>query len=489
MKKRFLLTVIPALLVLSSCGIKPSVKAEPIFQEDTLAHEEIFGGEDSGRLIRGTKLSVDNYDQQQNNDSRPNIGIQSYEKDGYISIRFVAAVKISGELSSASAVWTRAMYNPDGSILKDFADKPCQKVYEEINDHGTKMDIAQYNGLHESHYNYFVVYTMLNIKKADYRDCYLNAYLTLGDGKQTKVLATQVEFNNNTTYLFEPSQRYFLRVNPGNQQYEIAQDATTQGDNPQNNYASFTASLTDGDEFIIIANDVANKRFRIYDASSLKGDVSNFAFSNANGKFKANLDENFVLYLNKAGEVWTSVSGEHYQLFINDVLSSIENAVPTGWADNAVFSNVAITSIDSTLKVKLNGTVVSQKEVHGIGNYIVGLNSGNAVWANLSGENTLYFSKPADGWTDVYLYAWDSNNSSVKNHDWPGLAMSDTGATNELGQKIYSMTLDLSLYNTIIINNGSGTQSGNTSVSGLVYNAFYYDGSNALGQWAYAPAA
>ena len=55
MKKKLLLTFLPAVLVLSACGGRAlqnnpnnnngAIEAEDIFEEDTLAHEEIFGGE------------------------------------------------------------------------------------------------------------------------------------------------------------------------------------------------------------------------------------------------------------------------------------------------------------------------------------------------------------------------------------------------------------------------------------------------------------
>lgn len=271
MKKRLLLAILPALLALSSCSAQPKAKAEPLFLEDTLAHEEVFGGNDNGEyLYKGTKLDFDDYaDVPSNDDLRPAIGVQhQVDQSGqYISIRFVAAIKVSGALSDATAVWTRAMYNPDGSILKDFATKSSLKAYEEINNAGSALHITTFNGSYETHYNYFVVYTMLNIKLADYANCYLNAYLTLGDGKKTLELAVPVrtDISPNNVWKFEASQRYFIRLNPfGTDEQDFAQDATTQGENPENNYASFTHSFAQGDEFVIVGNDVLNKRFNIY---------------------------------------------------------------------------------------------------------------------------------------------------------------------------------------------------------------------------------
>lgn len=386
MKKRFLLAVLPALLVLSSCGLQPKVEAEPQFEEDTLAHDDLFREADGALLYKGNINKADpiDYTLDPYPGNRPSIGIQTYEEGNTISIRFVAAIKVTGNLSEATAVWTRAMYKPDGSIYKDFAEMPCQKVYTTINNHGAEQSISAFNGQYETKYDYFVVYTLRGINKASFADYYLNAYLTLGDGSQSKVLATKVNYDYYALYAFEPSQRYFLRGQINGEQQDIAQDATTQGNNPEHNYASFSTVLTDCDEFVIVANDVANKRFKIYDASCLTGDVSNFAFSNVNGKFKANLTENFVLYLNKDGELWTSVSGQHYQLFVGDVLSPIESAIISGYeTDKAVFSGVAIENDNTSVKVRLNGTQVGASySIAYSGYYTVGLNSGNSVFAN-----------------------------------------------------------------------------------------------------------
>ena len=315
MKKRLLLAVLPALLVLASCSAQPKAKAEPIFEEDTLAHEEVFGGNDKGEYIyKETKLNFDDYADVPTNDNlRPAIGVQHQVNGNNISIRFVAAIKVSGELSEATATWTRAMYKADGSILKDFANMPSQKAYTAINNAGNELLIQTFNGQYETHYDYFVVYTMLNIDKTQYANCYLNAYLTLGDGKQTMELAVPVSetISANTVWKFEASQRYFLRFNPrATNQYDVAQDAVTQGDNPSNNYASFTHSFDLNDEFVIVANDVANKRFKIYDASCLTGTNNpvGYFFDNASSKIKTNFAGDYVLYLNKSGELWQSAS-------------------------------------------------------------------------------------------------------------------------------------------------------------------------------------
>ena len=488
MKKRFLLAVLPALLVLSSCGLQPKVEAEPQFEEDTLAHDDLFREADGALLYKGNINKADpiDYTLDPYPGNRPSIGIQTYEEGNTISIRFVAAIKVTGNLSQATAVWTRAMYRPDGSIYKDFAQMPCQKVYTTINNHGDEQSISSFNGQYGTKYDYFVVYTLRGINKASFADYYLNAYLTLGDGSQSKVLATKVNYDYYALYAFEPSQRYFLRGQINGEQQDIAQDATTQGDNPQNNYASFSTGLTDCDEFVIVANDVTNKRFKIYDASCLTGDVSNFAFSNVNGKFKVNLTENFVLYLNKAGELWTSVSGEHYQLFINDVLSDVESSVPAGWNDVAVFSSVVISEANSTLKIKRNGSEVSSANAISKGTYLVGLNSDNNAWAKLTGNTALYFTN-GQNWGTVYAYAWDSKDGSNKNANWPGVAMTYVGL-NEYNQQIFTVNIDLSSYDRLIINKGD--DSGKTSdidISNLNQNAFYLTGSNpfGVGQWSY----
>ena len=90
---------------------------------------------------------------------------------------------------------------------------------------------------------------------------------------------------------------------------------------------------------------------------------------------------------------------------------------------------------------------------------------------------SLYFSAPNDSyWGDKsYCYLW--NNTTMVDNSWPGQEMTYVG-TNGYGQKVYTIDVDLEQYDMIIINNGNGWQSADTSLSGAKDNTGYYLGDN-----------
>ena len=116
MNKKALLVVLPALLVLSACQIGPKSKDNNIFLEDTLAHEELFGGVD----FCGVNTNIRKVDPVEHPDNDPTIGIQSQQEEGNkVSFRFVAAVSIAPEnLESTVANWTRTVSDKDGNVLE-----------------------------------------------------------------------------------------------------------------------------------------------------------------------------------------------------------------------------------------------------------------------------------------------------------------------------------------------------------------------------------
>ena len=101
---------------------------------------------------------------------------------------------------------------------------------------------------------------------------------------------------------------------------------------------------------------------------------------------------------------------------------------------------------------------------------------------------SLYFSAPAEWWGDkTYCYLW--NNTTMVNNSWPGQLMTYV-ETNEYGQKIYTIDVDLDQYDMIIFNNNNGWQSADTSLKGAKDNSGYYlNSDNTLGTYTYQPKA
>lgn len=209
MKNKLVLFVLPALLVLSSCGTKPATDNK-IFLEDTNAHEEIFGGFENSvdlRVKKEGEIGLTSI-------TAPKIGYQiNYDSvNDKLAIRFVAAIKETG----VKAYWRRGFADPDGGFPqnKKFSDEPQQAsaYYEELNGGNTvlKAGVGEY-----SDYVGFVVYTIRNIPYAANADKYVAAYVNLvGDEdsnihNNSKGLAVRIEKKSDSesanVFTFDPT--------------------------------------------------------------------------------------------------------------------------------------------------------------------------------------------------------------------------------------------------------------------------------------------
>lgn len=97
---------------------------------------------------------------------------------------------------------------------------------------------------------------------------------------------------------------------------------------------------------------------------------------------------------------------------------------------------------------------------------------------------SVYFSAPAEWWGDkTYCYLW--NDSTQKNNSWPGQEMTYVGS-NDYGQRVYTIDVDLDQFDMIIFNNNNGWQSQDTSLSGAADNTGYYlTDNNALSTYTF----
>lgn len=349
MKKRILLGLIPALLVLSSCHAVPKAepKAEPnpladenLFIEDVEIREDDFSeakSEWKDLLVRKTLQPHTPY-----SDDVPAIGIQY--KDGTktvninetpteintISMRFVAAIKVldAGEpgydddLATTSAVWTRTMYDGNGDVVKASAQKTSTKAYTALSEKRDALDGSGYTSTIEEFnqarvpngsYTHFVVYAMMDIPADDrysgydMRDYYLNAYITVNGSSYSQLVAAPVNSSGDFYNFSHDKTGFFIIGDLGGDFGEIQQDAEFRGRNPGDNYASFTLPrLTSGQMFVIIEND---SKFRAFDSSCLKGTDNTIGdyFENDDGliSVKAAAEgKDFILFLNHSGELW-----------------------------------------------------------------------------------------------------------------------------------------------------------------------------------------
>lgn len=101
-------------------------------------------------------------------------------------------------------------------------------------------------------------------------------------------------------------------------------------------------------------------------------------------------------------------------------------------------------------------------------------------------QKTFYFTNNYN-WSNLRAYIWN-NDSGAKPADWPGLEMAYV-YTNDMGQAVYSITIDTALYNYIIFNSGSD-QTVNIALSSFGNNnACYISGgsgnAHTVGYWNY----
>ena len=109
-----------------------------------------------------------------------------------------------------------------------------------------------------------------------------------------------------------------------------------------------------------------------------------------------------------------------------------------------------------------------------------------AIPASAETTKTVYFTN-SNGWSNVYAYAWYGSSSTTLGA-WPGTKMTYV-ETNDMKQDIYAIEVPTNSTK-IIFNNGSGTQSADTTISSTA-NGYYPNSSSggfSCGTYTYSPA-
>ena len=300
MKKKYLLGILPALLVLSSCQAAPKENnlKEETFIEDTLAHDEIFGQGGEFKKLTPYKDPVVPSDPSL---KKPAIGVQ-YKDDGEgkFAIRYVAAI---ADLD-VEAHWTRGICDKNGGQQKTpnskFVDKVVTTAYTAVSADSDSGDpIATPASVGEG-FNYFVVYTLREVP-ADQVDSYLFAYLTLekgGDSVTSDALISRIGGGNAFSYDFANT-GYFLQgtVN-GVQNAVIPLD-----DDPSaGNYAQEEGlTLAANDSFGVFK--VAADHFQCFGYDSLRRGAPFLPHVASNNYLKVNVAGDYNLYLTDSNQI------------------------------------------------------------------------------------------------------------------------------------------------------------------------------------------
>lgn len=324
MKKRLFIGILPMLMALSACGgasPNATAKEEGTFLEDTLAHEEVFGSlDDPSSPIK----SIRNLEP--TDPSIPAIGVQFYneydEKEAleYVSIRYVAAVKIEN-LASASATWNRTIYNADGSVRFAADSVECQYRYQTIFDgENGSLSIDDYNSSHSTNYNYFFMYALRRIPALQVGGA-LCASFTFNDGLNTptttKVVATRLDIKENSVSAafdaadftaFTEEGKYFLKGTiGGGANARLSEDPTTRGsDTP---VASFTADLNKDDNFVVAYSDYSDSEHPVFKllAPAIYGETSLASFTQTNGRISVSTTNHYALYLTSDNKLTSDI--------------------------------------------------------------------------------------------------------------------------------------------------------------------------------------
>lgn len=323
MKKKYLLFTIPTLLALSSCsGIQNSNDQRAFaFQEDTNAHAEIFGGVEESFSFR-TKQPLRTMTPGEGSLLQPKIGVQyrpSYQKDkdddgvpeNYIAVRFVAAVTAL----DVKAIWTRAAYDSDGDRVGVESTVETKKAYVSLSNGGaTTTASAQYSG-----YAYYVVYTVYDIPATGFDDYTLVAHLTLSDPDDdskfidSKAVATRFNGDYSVDFAANKTNSFLRKYLPEDAHADVDEDSPTRND--AQNLISFTATIEEDQDFLIVRNDTVNHKFCIYDSSCLVYGQNDenaavlTSFEDHDGFICAKETGKFALYLNNDGNLYRFLYG------------------------------------------------------------------------------------------------------------------------------------------------------------------------------------
>lgn len=533
MKKKLLLAVLPALLVLSGCKSPYSAAATNVkgFAEDTVAHEELFGEAEEISYFEKQVIMNRNPGEAI---TAPKIGYQiKYDSGtGKLAIRFVAAIN---DLN-VKAYWKRGVAAPDGSEVASFSDEGQQvtKYYRTITDGPSTITagVAPYAG-----YTGFVVYTVYNIPYSTVKDNYVAAYLSLvgdEDGEDDGIggkynvkvnsSALAVSIERKTETVGETELKNVFAIDPASTGYFL--EGTINGverdgsDNSTHSLLRATASDVSfvNAEYVDVAFQASDSFGSFYYSPTTFKFFGNTAFGASDYFDEASLAEfsspkaagtktlyvfgasagaenhmrvknEVMLYLNNnwswtlKAYVYNSTANVDKESWPGDSMTSVgvsnnnklmyRYTVDIGLYDSLIFNDNG-SDTNKTAAVDISGASNADT-------YYLDYDSGNKAKLEESYDGVVTSKKIIyvtnnPGWGSVKYHAFNSG-SNASETSWPGTSAIWT-ANNEYSQGIYRLVVDLSSFDTIIFNNGysgGNNQTVNIPLSALTgtNNAFY----------------
>lgn len=218
MKKKFLLAVLPAVLVLSSCSIGPKERKD-LMIEDTLAHEEIFGALPAVEQQEAQPVALTPRKLGENESFKPIIGFQHKDNhDGTYSVRFYAAVE--GDIKTA--MWTRSVHDLAGATTygKTRDTRDVSTLYPALNNNGNPAFASSEKAIEEDAYpfTYYAVYCLLNIPAENHTNYFVDAALTVskeGGSPKTSDIGSLnvVDPNQHIKFAVGQEDKYVATIN------------------------------------------------------------------------------------------------------------------------------------------------------------------------------------------------------------------------------------------------------------------------------------
>ena len=282
-------------MALSACSGIPQQKAN-VLLEDTLAHEEIFGGVEGNNEL---KIRAPRKEEQVPATlSMSNIGVQYKPlENGYYAVRYVVAIS---DLN-VTAVWTRDIGKPNGDRPKNgqTLKVPCTTAYKALSASGG-VEVPSSLG---EQYKGFVVYTLRNVPEAD-MNSYLFAYLTISNENETvKSLGriTRLGGSNTFTINTDSMNGYFLQGQINGSSNPVMVDGTpSSGNYAQKEDLTFRANDSFGLFKYVPGN---NEHFQFFGFEQCRRGLPFVSRVSENDYIKVPGAGSYKLYLNTSNEI------------------------------------------------------------------------------------------------------------------------------------------------------------------------------------------
>ena len=353
MKKKLLLGVLPALMVLSACnGAGFKVEGRDSFKETTTACQDIFGRAEIAGELKGRRNSS------AGDLLKPVIGVQYKEQgDGRYAVRFIAAIASL----NVKAHWFRAVTGIDNSKAKDLNVEGIESTtaYETLQ--AGLETIEPEDFAKSDDYKYFITYSMYNIPSSHFAS-YMIGYVTLSDDAETPTLpsvtsdakVTQIQEGGDYFQFENPTvEHYLLGGKLGGKQHVIVNADNPKRSNKESDAATFSYDFLAGDTFVAIKHNPADdtQKFRVSGYSSLGG---THPFIEAVGLIRTNSNVTKTLYLNHSNEIYVSDAYDITFTYDLDGQSDFEKVGLAGnfngWNTSYVMDHIGGTSYSTTIQ-------------------------------------------------------------------------------------------------------------------------------------------